>query len=191
MPRFLAFAGSARAASLNKRLLRVAVARARAFDAEFDVVDLRDHPLPLYDADLEAAGGLPEPVLRWRQILLDHDAFLIACPEYNSSITPLLKNAIDWGSRPGNGVRELMAYRGRVVALLSASPGALGGLRGLVAVRSLLGNIGMHVVPSQLALSRAHEAFTAEGELVDELVAKRLGVVVEELVVTARKLLPG
>jgi len=188
MPRILAFAGSTRTGSLNQKLLRVAAARARAQGGEIDEVDLRDYPMPLYNGDLEAAEGLPDVVLRWKELLLSHGALLLACPEYNSSITPLLKNAIDWASRAAPGEGPLAAFRGKVAGLVSASPGVLGGLRGLITVRSILGNIGVHVIPSQLALPKANEAFTPQGELVDPGTAKRLDLVMLELLTTAQRL---
>jgi NAD(P)H-dependent FMN reductase len=189
MPRILAFAGSSRTGSLNQKLLKVAAARARSLGAQVDEVDLRSLELPLYDGDLEAEHGLPESALRWKGMMNAHGALLLVCPEYNSSITPLLKNALDWASRAAPGEGPLLAFRGKVAGLCSASPGALGGLRGLVTVRSLLGNIGVHVIPSQFALPKAHEAFTPQGELADAGAAQRLGAVLEELVTTARKLL--
>lgn len=179
--RIVAFAGSARKESFNKKLVRLAARAAEAAGAQVTVLDLRDFPMPLYDGDLEAAEGIPEPARRFKQALIDHDGFLISCPEYNSSITPALKNAIDWASRPVPGEPALVAYQGKVAGLLAASPGALGGLRGLVHVRSILGNIGVLVIPEQIAIGKAPEAFAADGSLKDaaqqaavDNVAKRL-----------------
>ena len=166
-PRILAFAGSLRQASYNKKLVRLAAEGARAAGAEVTVADLRDYPMPVYDEDLEKAQGLPEMAMKWKQLLISHDGFLISAPEYNSSITAALKNAIDWASRPSPGEPPLVAFRGKSASLMSASPGQLGGLRGLVTVRSILGNIGVLVLPDQLAIARAHEAFTADGSLKD------------------------
>jgi NAD(P)H-dependent FMN reductase len=167
VPRILAFAGSARQASYNKKLVRLAAAAARAAGADVTLADLRDYPMPLFDQDLESASGMPEPARQWKQLLLSHDALLLSAPEYNSSIPPLLKNAIDWASRPAPGEPPLAAFRGKVAALLSASPGGLGGLRGLVHVRSILGNIGVLVLPDQVAVPRAFEAFHDDGSLKD------------------------
>ena len=119
------------------------------------LLDLRDYPMPLYDGDLEEASGIPEPARRFKQVLIEHDGFLIASPEYNSSISPALKNAIDWASRPVPGEPALVAYQGKTAGLMAASPGALGGLRGLVHVRAILGNIGVLVIPEQIAVSSA------------------------------------
>ena len=128
-PRVLAFAGSARVDSYNSKLVKVAAEGARDAGAEVTLVDLRDFPLPLFDQDLEAEGGLPDNARELKEIMLKHDGLLIAAPEYNSSITPLLKNTIDWVSRPGDGEKGLIAYEGKVAAIMSASPGGLGGLR--------------------------------------------------------------
>jgi NAD(P)H-dependent FMN reductase len=166
-PRILAFAGSNRRDSFNKKLMSLAAKGARDAGAEVTLIDLRDFPLPLFDQDLEAESGMPENGKRLKQLFLDHDGLLIASPEYNSSITAVLKNAIDWVSRPAPGEPSLAAFRSKVATLMSASPGALGGLRGLVHVRSILGNIGVVVLPDQVAVAKAHEAFGPDGSLVD------------------------
>jgi chromate reductase, NAD(P)H dehydrogenase (quinone) len=166
-PRILALAGSTRKESYNKRLLQIAVQGARDAGADVTVVDLRDFPLPLFDQDLEQAQGQPENSTKLKALMVGHDGFLIASPEYNSSITAVLKNAIDWVSRPVPGEPNLVAFKGKAAALMSASPGALGGLRGLVHVRSILGNIGVLVLPDQVSVPRAPEAFDDTGALRD------------------------
>lgn len=173
-PRVLAFAGSTRRDSFNKKLVRVAAGGARDAGADVTVIDLRDYPLPLYDGDLEAEHGLPEHAVRIKELFLAHQGLLIAAPEYNGSITPVLKNAIDWVSRPGAGEKPLQCFDGKVAALMSTSPGGLGGLRGLAAVRSILGGIRVLVLPQQVAVPQAHEAFDARGGLTD---AKRRAAV--------------
>jgi len=188
MVRLLAFAGSARADSLNKKLVRVAAAAAQIAGAEVTELDFRALPLPLYDGDLEAAEGLPDNALRLKTLMKEHDGFLIACPEYNSSITPLLKNAIDWASRAADGEPPLAAFRGKTAALFAASPGALGGLRGLVHVRAILQNIGVLVIPSQIAVPKAHESFAPNGALKDEQLAERVALVARDCVETTVKL---
>jgi NAD(P)H-dependent FMN reductase len=169
-PRILAFAGSARRDSFNKRLIRIAVGGAQRAGADVTLIDLKDYPLPIMNQDLEAEQGPPENALALKKLFLEHDGLLMSCPEYNSSITPLWKNTIDWVSRPGPGDPPLglTAFKGKVAALLSASPGGLGGLRGLVHVRSILGNIGVIVLPDQIAIREAHNAFTDDGRLKDE-----------------------
>lgn len=120
------------------------------------------------DQDIEREHGTPENATKLKQLFLDHDGLLISSPEYNSSITPLLKNTIDWVSRSAEGEAPLAAYKGKVAALMAASPGGLGGLRGLVHVRSILSSIGVIVLPDQIAVSRAFEAFDDDGQLKDE-----------------------
>ena len=187
-PRILAFAGSARTGSMNVQLLRAAAALAKDAGLDVTVADLRDHPMPLYDGDLEAKAGLPATVLAWKALMKAHPAFLIACPEYNSSITPLLKNAIDWASRPSPGEPSLVTTQGKVVGLLSASPGALGGLRGLVTVRSILSSIGALVLPEQVAVGKAHEAFDEAGRLKDPKQAASVSKLVQRLAFVAGRL---
>src|SRR5688572_20474350 len=121
-PHVLAFAGSTRSESFNKQLVRLAAEDARAAGAEVTVIDLRDLPLPLFDEDLETENGLPENAKKLKALLREHDGFLIASPEYNSSISSVLKNAIDWASRPeSDDEPPLVAFRGKVAALMSAS----------------------------------------------------------------------
>jgi NAD(P)H-dependent FMN reductase len=165
--RILAFAGSARVESLNKKVLAVAVAGARAAGAEVTLVDLREYPLPIYDGDWEVEHGLPDVARALRGLFLEHRGLLIAAPEYNSSITPLLKNTIDWVTRTDGARPSLECFEGKVAGLVSAGPGNFGGLRGLVHVRSILGNIRVLVVPEQVAVPRAGEAFDETGKLKD------------------------
>lgn len=166
-PRILAFAGSARKDSFNKRIVQIAANGARAAGADVTYLDLRELPLPLYDEDLEAEQGIPENAMKLKELMKSHQGFLIASPEYNSSITPLLKNAIDWASRPCGDEPILAAFLDKVAGIMSASPGGLGGLRGLVHLRSLLGNIQVLVLPDQFAVMGAHEAFNPDGTLKD------------------------
>lgn len=166
-PRILAFAGSTRTNSFNKRLIKIAVAGARAAGAEVTLIDLRDYPLPLFDGDLEEREGLPANGRTLKDLFLAHQGLLISAPEYNSSITAVLKNTIDWVSRPVVGEAPLNCFDGKVAGLMSASPGVLGGLRGLVHLRAMLQNIRVLTIPEQVAVSKANEAFTADGSLKD------------------------
>jgi NAD(P)H-dependent FMN reductase len=166
-PRILAFAGSTREGSFNKKLVKIAAEGARKAGAEVTVIDLRDFPLPLVDEDLEKREGLPENAKKLKALFHANDGLLIAAPEYNSSITGVLKNAIDWVSRPVPGEAYLAPFMGKVAALMAASPGGFGGLRGLVTVRSILGNIHVIVLPDQVAVPKAHEAFAEDGSLKD------------------------
>jgi len=167
MPKILAFSGSNRRDSLNQKLVKIAAAGAEKAGAEVTVLDLADYPMPIFKQDLEAASGIPDEARAFKQILVAHDGFLIASPEYNSAFSPLLKNVIDWASRPeSEDEPPLVAYRGKVAAIMAASPGRLGGLRGLVFLRMLLGNLGVMVLPKQQAIADAFEAFGPEGRLV-------------------------
>lgn len=166
-PAVLVFAGSTREGSFNRTLARLGAAAVERAGGKATLLELRDLPLPLFDQDLEAREGLPANAVRLKEAFLAHRGLLLACPEYNSSITPLLKNALDWVSRKAPGEGPLACFDGKVAALLSASPGALGGLRGLVTVRSILGSIRVTMLADQVALPAAHEAFDAAGELKD------------------------
>jgi len=166
-PRILAFASSTRRESFNKKLVAIAAQGAREAGADVTLIDLKDFPLPLFDQDLEAEQGMPENGQELKKLYIDHDGLLIASPEYNGSFPAVLKNVIDWVSRPAPGEPSLVAFRGKVATLMSAGPGALGGRRGLVHVRSLLGDIGVIVLPDQIAVAKAYEAFHADGSLKD------------------------
>jgi len=174
-PKILAFAGSTRTDSLNKKLVRIAAAGAKAAGADVTVIDLRDYPLAVYDGDNEEREGLPANAKKLKQLFLAHDGLLISSPEYNSGMSGVLKNVIDWVSRKEtDDEKDLACYTGKVAVIMSASPGGLGGLRGLVQLRSILGNIKVLVLPEQIAIPAAHEAFNADGTLKD---AKRQAAV--------------
>lgn len=163
-----ALAGSTRSGSYNRAVLACAAEAAEAAGAQVDRIDLRDFPMPIFQQDEEAAGGLPESVRELKRRLLDADGLVIASPEYNSSYPPLLKNAIDWCSRAADDDEPPLAvYRGKTALLVAASPGALGGLRGLSALRTLLQNIGVAVYPEFVAVRSAHEAVDDAGALSD------------------------
>jgi chromate reductase, NAD(P)H dehydrogenase (quinone) len=187
-PKILCFAGSLRRESFNKKLVKIALQAAQKAGAEATFLDLKEYPLPVYDGDIETEQGLPENAKKLKQLLKENQGFLIACPEYNSSITSALKNTIDWCSRPESGEPSLVCFTGKVAGLMAASPGALGGLRGLDTVRSILNKIGVLVIPDQVAVSQAHQAFNAEGNLNDaklqssvEKIATRVSEVVRLL----------
>lgn len=168
-PKLLVFAGSTRQGSYNKQFARTAADAAQAAGAEVTFLDLRDLKLPLFDQDEEDAHGLPEGAKTLKRLMRESDGFLISSPEFNSSFTAVLKNAIDWASRAETDDEPpLVAFRGKTAALISASPGGLGGMRGLVHLRSLLGSIGVVVLPDQVTLPNAGEAFDEAGKLKDE-----------------------
>ncbi len=166
-PRILAFGGSLRKDSFNHKLVKIAADAARDAGADVTLIRLSDYPMPIYDGDDEDRDGLPENATKLKALFKQSDGLLISSPEYNSSISAALKNAIDWVSRPVPNEPPLAAFAGKTATLMSASPGALGGLRGLVHVRAILGNIRVIVLPDQMAISSAHEAFDADGALRD------------------------
>jgi NAD(P)H-dependent FMN reductase len=186
-PKILAFAGSARAGSLNKQLIRGAARAAQEAGGEVTLIDLDEYPMPVYHGDLEAREGVPPNARRLRELFVAHQALLIASPENNASVSSLLKNTLDWLSRPDGGQNGLVPYRNKVAGLLAASPGALGGLRGLVHLRQILMTLNVLVLSEQFALSRAHEAFDADGVLKDARQQTVVAGVARRLVeVTAR-----
>jgi len=187
--RIVAFAGSLRSGSFNKKLIRIAAAGARTAGADVTEIDLRDTPMPLYDGDIEREHGLPPNAKVFKRLLIEHHGFLISSPEYNSAISAVLKNAIDWASRPEPNEPALVAFKGKVAGLVSVSPGHLGGIRGLAALRSILSNIGVIVIPTQMAISRANDAFEQDGALKDERQQAAVESVGAEVVSIAAKLL--
>ncbi|MBI2683763.1 MAG: NAD(P)H-dependent oxidoreductase [Acidobacteriales bacterium] len=166
-PKILAFAGALREGSYNKKLVKVAMRAAEQAGAQVTYLDLRELDLPIFDEDLEREKGLPPGGRRFKDLLLSHDGLLISSPEYNSSISAALKNAIDWASRPAPGEKPLECFDGKIAVLMSASPGMLGGLRGLVTVRSILGNIKVIVLPDQVAVNKSDQAFNEDGSMKD------------------------
>ncbi|BCG64073.1 MAG: chromate reductase, NAD(P)H dehydrogenase (quinone) [Methyloprofundus sp.] len=189
MSKILFLSGSARAASLNKKLAKLAAEIAAAQGASVTFIDLKDFEMPLYNGDLEAEHGIPENAKKLKQIFVEHDGFFIASPEYNSSFSALLKNTLDWLSRPHmDNEAPLIAYQGKVAALGAVSPGALGGMRGLVSLRMLLGNIRVTVIPTQVAVASGMQAFDAQGKLTDSRQAGMLQATIDELVKTTNSL---
>lgn len=188
--KILAFAGSTRKESFNKRLVSIAADGARKVGAEVTAIDLAEYPLPLFNQDLEESNGMPENASKLKQLFVESDGLLIASPEYNSSVTGVLKNTIDWVSRP-TGDEEpmaLTAFSGKLAMLMAASPGGLGGLRGLVHLRAILSNLGVTVLPGEVAISKAHEAFE-EDTLKDDRKQQQIRELGEKLAKQAEKLL--
>lgn len=165
--KILVFSGSARSGSHNKQLASAAAQALQRSGAEVTLIDLADFPMPIYNADLEAKEGVPASAKELKVLFMAHNALLISSPENNASVTSLLKNTLDWVSRPDETHDGRLPYRNKVAALVSASPGMLGGLRGLVHLRAILQTLGVLVLPEQFALSRAHEAFAKDGSLLD------------------------
>lgn len=187
-PKILVVAGSIRTHSFNARLAALATKELALAGADVTRISLADYPLPLYDADHEAASGAPAHAVKLKNLMMANQGVFFASPEYNASITPLLKNTVDWISR----VRErneppLVAYRNRVFALGAASDGVYGGMRSLMALRQVLElGCGALVIPEQIAVSRASEAFDEMDNLTDERAAKLLKRVVQRLIDMAR-----
>ncbi len=170
MAKILAFAGSARKDSWNKKLVICAAEIAKKQGAQVTVVDLQDFPMPIYDGDLEKNVGMPQKAGEFRKLMCEHDGILISSPEYNSEIPPLLKNVIDWSSRPDpSDKKRLMAFNGKVGAVISAAPGSLGGTRVRMSLRGLLSYMGVIVVPEQFGLVNCGSAFDDNGSLSQEV----------------------
>jgi len=182
-PRILAFSGSARRDSLNRKLLAVVVQAVREAGAEVTLLDLNELALPLYHGDLEDTSGMPANATKLVDLVLQHQGLLIASPEYNSMITPLLKNTLDWCTRADEN-----PFIGKVAAVVSASPGIHGGVRSMQLARQLLLHLGCHIVPAQCILPRADEAFDAAGALTDARTRKSVLAVAQQLVEISRRL---
>jgi chromate reductase, NAD(P)H dehydrogenase (quinone) len=189
-PKILAFAGSIRTRSLNARLAALAAKEFARADADVTLISLADYPLPLYDGDLEIESGPPENAVKLKRMFSLHRGVFIASPEYNASITPLLKNAIDWVSRVREGKEPpLAAFKGRAFALGAASNGTYGGMRSLLALRHVLElGCGALVIPEQIAVREASRAFDHMDELEDERAKHLLQTLVHRLVELARRL---
>lgn len=192
MARILVFSGSARRESLNKKLARVAADAARTAGGDVTLIDLDDYPMPVYHGDLEAAEGMPENARKIRSLFMEHDALLLSSPENNQSISALLKNVIDWLSRDvldGRGPNHGLApYRGKVAGIMTATPGAYGGVRHLFHLRQVLSGLGVVVLPSQVQLGHADRAFDAAGVLTDERALKAVNSLAKQLVDMTDKL---
>jgi chromate reductase len=184
----MGFAGSARRDSFNKMLVQIALRGSEKAGAAIDFVDLRDYPLPLYDGDSEAAEGRPENVGKLHERFRNADGLLIASPEYNGFLSPMLKNTLDWISRSEEASPDLSAFQGKTAAIMAASPGPLGGLRGLRGLRELLTNVGITVLPNQMTIRSAFKVFDNEGAIIDDAQAERVEALGAELAVVTAKL---
>jgi chromate reductase, NAD(P)H dehydrogenase (quinone) len=176
----LVFAGSTRMDSLNRKLARAAAEELRQRGIDVTFADLKDYPMPLYEGDLETTSGIPENARAFRKLIEQNELLVIASPEYNGSFPALLKNVVDWTSRPGPGERPASAYRGKHAILLATSPGPGGGRRGLKHLRELLEMIGVTVL-AEVPIARGFEAFDPEGRLARVEDVGTLRAVAEEL----------
>ncbi|OUM02225.1 NADPH-dependent FMN reductase [Variovorax sp. JS1663] len=185
-PRILAFAGSSRAGSYNKKLAAVAAGHGRALGADVTLIDLRDFPMPIYDGDDEARAGLPPAAIRFRALLNEHQALLVASPEHNGSVTALLKNALDWASRTADGIDGLALFRGKTVGLVAASLSPFGGVRAVAHLRGILSKMGANVLADEVLVAAAHHAFDEAGQLTNALSDKLTVQLMANLVASAR-----
>ncbi|MCB1888181.1 MAG: NAD(P)H-dependent oxidoreductase [Rhodocyclaceae bacterium] len=190
-PRILVMAGSSRNGSLARRLAAASVAPLEARGASVDLIELADYPMPLYNGDLEAESGLPEAAVSLQGRLYESQGLLVVSPEYNGSITPLLKNTLDWCSRPNPDDAERSGgkvYAGRAAAAMATSPGPMGGVRVLFHLRDILGYLGLHVIPQQLGVGMAGKAIGADGRLAEARQQDMFESTLNALVDTARRL---
>lgn len=189
--KLLVFAGSTRSGSFNRRLAHEAAAMARAAGAEVTHIELGDFDVPMYNADAEAIATPPD-VMKLKQVFHDHPAWIVCTPEYNASYPALLKNLLDWLSSPVRGdpvwSDDFRFSRGKVVGVLSASPGALGGLRSQSHLIPLLFNLHCWVAPQTYALGRAGDAFDPAGKLVDDRARARVQGVIDQVLHAAARL---
>lgn len=182
-PRILTFSGSARAGSHNAKLAALVGKHLALADAEVTRISLKDYPMPIYDGDLETQEGVPQNARKLKRLMQESDGIFIACPEYNAGVTPLLKNTIDWVSRLKDpGEEPMAAFRSPVFGIGAASPGAFGGMRGLIGMRTILEvGLGAMVLPQMVVVARAAQGFDAKGDLTDDRAAGQLETLVKSL----------
>ncbi|MCO7224212.1 NADPH-dependent FMN reductase [Pleionea sp. CnH1-48] len=186
--KILAFSGSLRKDSYNKKLAKIVAAGAEKAGAEVTYIDLKDYPLPLFNEDDEAANGIHENALKLKALMNEADGFIITSPEYNGSYSGALKNIVDWASRQADGEGMLQSFKGKYAAIFSTSPGAFGGLRGLAPLRLLLSGIGTTILSDQVAIPKAGDAFNEDGTLVSEKRLATLERIAGQLVDTCQKM---
>ena len=174
-PKILAFAGSLREHALSKRVLKTAIKGAEKAGADVKYVDLRDYPMPIYNLDDHEKLGFDANALKLQGLFTQHDGLLIASPEYNGSLPAALKNAIDWVSRPSDVYPRSAVFAGKVAAMMSSSPGSLGGVRSLAHLRGVLTSVSVNVLPQEIAVPFAEEKFVGnDQEMIDEAMKARL-----------------
>lgn len=183
MPKIIIIPGSSREGSVNRKLAQAIARKLEIMGADTTQVNLADYPMPLYDGDLEEAEGTPQGAKNLAAAIDAHHGVVLVNPEYNASLTPLMKNTLDWLSRDVGA----KPYQNRVFALASCSPGGLGGIRGLSHVRDVLVNVGAEMITPQLAVGQAGSAFTDDGDLTDERTQSILQTVCETLIERANR----
>jgi chromate reductase len=187
--KILAFAGSLREHALSKRVVKIAIKGAERAGAEVTYVDLRDYPMPIYNLDEHEKKGFDEHALRLQGLFTQHDGFLIASPEYNGSVPGALKNAIDWVSRPSDRCPRSAVFAGKFAAIISSSPGSLGGVRSLAHLRGVLTSVSVNVLPQEIAVPFAEAKFVGnDEEMIDETMRQRLEELGELLVTMLKKI---
>ena len=177
----LAFSGSTRNDSFNKKLALEAVGIVNTMGASALMIDLRDYPMPFYDGDIETKKGMPDTAKQFRNLMIESQAIIIASPEYNASVSAILKNALDWASRNESGQPSRDAFKGKRFAIMSTSPGGGGGGRGLEHLAAIIENAGGEVVKEKVSVPDAYHAFTAEGCLKNPQVKEKLKREIQEL----------
>lgn len=183
-PKIIALSGSTRTGSYNKMLVKIAVEGAREAGAEVSYIDLKDYPIPIYDGDLEEKGGLPVNARKLKDLFLANQGLMISSPENNGSFSAVLKNAIDWLSRPVEGYPPLECFVNKYAALMGTSTGHWGAVRSVIQLRHVLGHIKVTVIPDQVNIPNAEEAFAPNGTLIDKKrndATKALGKTLTEL----------
>jgi len=183
-PKIIALSGSSRTGSFNKMLVKIATEGAREAGAEVTFIDLKEFPMPIYDADLEDKEGLPPNARKLKDIFIRNQGLLIASPENNGSFTAVLKNTIDWLSRPVEGFPPLECFVNKYAVLMGTSTGYWGAVRSVIQLRHVLGHIQVTVLPNQVNIPNAEEAFDSDGSLKDKkrhAATKKLGKVLTEM----------
>jgi chromate reductase len=174
-PKILAFAGSLREHALSKRVLKIAIKGAEKAGAKVTYLDLRDYPMPIYNLDDHEKNGFDEKVLAFQGLLVQHEGFLISSPEYNGSLPAALKNVIDWASRTSDKYPRSAVFAGKFAAMVSSSPGSLGGVRSLSHLRGVLTSISVNVLSQEIAVPFAEDKFVGnDEEMIDETMKARL-----------------
>lgn len=179
-PKILVIPGSARTGSVNKKLAAIAAEKARAAGADVTLIDLNDYPAPIYHGDDEAEHGVPDSMRRLKADIRTHDAMIIASPEYNGHVPPLLVNAFDWVSR-AEGDDKANAFEGKIAAIMAASPGRLGGARVIPRLRAFLADLGVMSVPGFASLPGAFQAFDEDGALTNEHTSGQIDALISRL----------
>ncbi len=186
-PKILAFAGSIRKDSFNKQLVNVAMHCAEQLGADVTFVDLREYQMPLYCGDLHEAEGIPETAIAFKELMKSHNGFLIASPEYNGSLTGILKNTIDWATITHGDEERMACFNGKIAGLMCAAPG-IGGSHGLHHLRSVLSRLGTFVIPKHVNVTNCHAHLHCNETIEDTKIQHQLDDLSSELVRVIRGL---